>query len=216
VSPATAKRLTAWRKLVSQPLSSAALEGIELLKAADDPELWAIVAKWLSVDDKGRVVIPTGCELRTRVRKEFRGEVALWALRKTGRLDDVTRLFVRDESFNNLDMLQGLSSLTHLSLSSARNLTELQGLSQLASLDALRLPWCRDLTSLHGMRELPVLRTVELYRCPALSGFTPLLELPMLELVDLRHCPHVPTAQRTELTGTALDAFLGELRTAGH
>ena len=101
--------------------------GLELLDASAEPALWAVFTAGLWVDWLGKVVIPEDSEVHGTVAEAHRVGVALWALKRTGRLQEVTRLDLGGgKSLQNVDVLEGCTNLTSLDL---RECTSLQGIA---------------------------------------------------------------------------------------
>ena len=121
------KHLSKLRKLIGSDDLDWVQQGLELLDALEEPERWAVFAAGLSVDGEGKVVIPEDSEVHGTVAEAHRVGVALWALKRTGRLQEVTRLDLGGgKSLQNVDVLEGCTNLTSLDL---RECTSLQGIA---------------------------------------------------------------------------------------
>ena len=151
-----------------------------------DKREWTALAKGISVDAEGRVVIPDGSEVSTRVDLAHREAVALWALRMTGRLTRVRRL--RIASADHLEVLDGLLGLRELDLSGTW-ITDLRGVRSLSDLRTLDLTACTELTSLDGVQGLGALETLNLYSCEPFS-LAPLADVPSVRRLILRAREH--------------------------
>jgi predicted DNA-binding WGR domain protein len=86
------KQRTEIRKLLGQADAAAVWQGITLLRALDNPALWAMLAEGARVDAEGEVHTSSGSEIHKRVRAGFRASLAVWALAGSGRLGDTRRL----------------------------------------------------------------------------------------------------------------------------
>ncbi|MDQ8159194.1 MAG: leucine-rich repeat domain-containing protein [Gemmatimonadota bacterium] len=193
------------RKLLGQADAAAVWQGIALLRALDNPALWAMLAEGASVDAEGEVHTPSGSEIHKWVRAtpdeewggtpRFRASVAIWALTSSGRLRDTRELLLRGYAFEGLAGLQGLDALTSLDLSGSASLTDLTGLGNLPALTSLDLSNNDSLTDLTGLGNLPALTSLNLPRCESLTDLTGLRDLPALSHLDLSECA------LTDLTG---------------
>ena len=190
------KELAAIRKMVKADDLDSVCAGLALMDALDNPELWALFAHgvWLSPD--GRVRLVKGCEIDKRVRREHQTMLALWALRRSGKLDSCVRLDPSpyssngywadvDEELADVSALSGLTNLACLCLARCDKLTDIGGLSGLTTLTELDLNGCKSLTdisALSGLTNLTHLdlggnRSVHLPDLSALSGLTNLTDL---------------------------------------
>ena len=213
------KQLAQIRKLLGQADAAAVWQGIALLRALDNPALWAMLAEGASVDAEGEVHTPSGSEIHKRVRAGFRASVALWALTYSGRLRNTRQLLIRGYAFadytftqalptlevldvksspsiTDLAGLQGLNALTSLYLAKCGSLTAVTGLHSLPALDSIWLYSCKSLTDLTGLRDLPALTRLVLWECRSLTDLTALGDLPALTNLSLHYCKSV-----TDLTG---------------
>ncbi len=178
------------RKLLEQSQRASIRQGLEVLQALEDRELWAVFAEGVSVTTEGRVVIEDGCEIHKRVRVPFRLEVALWALRATGRLEAQTTLNLTlgvGETLEDLDSLTGVASLVELDVRDCaiRTLEGLRGCTGLTRLDLLR---CRALTTLEGIRECTSLATLAVCGSDALTDLDDLRGCNALETLAVSGC----------------------------
>jgi hypothetical protein len=138
------------RRLLGQDDSTSVTQGIALLQSLADPALWALFAK--DVELEYRLDIAVGSEIETHVAKSFRADVAFWALRETGRLQEKTQLCLSDcRLLSDLRPLAGLTALESLDLSGCKGLSSLDGLAELPALREVRLDGCDGLTSLAGL-----------------------------------------------------------------
>ena len=162
--------------------------GRKLLDTLEDPEHWVVFAEGLSVDGKGRLVIPKGCEVHKRVSGIHRDHVALWALNRTGRLQKVTHLDLSwCKSLQNVDGLRGCTNLTNLNLAKCESLQNVDGLKGCTNLTNLNLAECESLLSVDGLQGCTKLMNLSLNTCKSLQdvdGLEGCTNLTTLELYD--------------------------------
>ena len=198
------------RRLLSQEDWEDVAQGLNLLSALDDPQLWAIVADGVRLGGEHfqHLEIRPG-EIRTRVKPDNQNNAALWVAREVGLLDDVTRL--------DLSREYGLTGAHHPG--------DLQPLAGLPRLEVLRL--AGDVTDLSPLAETPSLRTIRITpprgrvrrgRAATKTDLRPLARLPVLESLDL----HIETTDLQGLsTATSLVRLnvrsrrLNDIRTLG-
>ena len=83
MNAAQRRELSKVRRFIKAKDISDVSQGIALLDALGDPELWSVLAEGLSVNAAGKLVIPKGCEVYKRARAAHRPYVALWMLSAT-------------------------------------------------------------------------------------------------------------------------------------
>jgi Leucine-rich repeat (LRR) protein len=167
-----------------------------VLDAFDDSAL----ADGVGLTPDGALVLPADGELKRCFKKESWDEAALWALRRTGRLDDVTRLTLAgSRSLTSLAALRGLSQLERLDVSQCGRLdgrtgngwfTDIEALRSLSGLTYLNLSAASGFTSLEALDRHPALRTLNVSTCitpwnrlQSMGG----IRLPALQRLDLSH-----------------------------
>ncbi len=133
-APVDRKQLAELRKLLGQSDAAAVWQGIDLLRALDDPALWATLAEGASVDAEGEVHTPSGSEIHKRVRAGLRASVAVWVLSASGRLAYTRRLLLPGYAFADYTFTKALPRLKVLDLNSSPLITDLAGLQGLAGL----------------------------------------------------------------------------------
>ncbi|MHC4143344.1 MAG: leucine-rich repeat domain-containing protein [Planctomycetota bacterium] len=123
--------------------------------------------------------------------------------KKMRQLDDLSaalhRLNPRKLALNecrelqDVDGLQGLTSLQWLDLSWCVRLRNVDGLRNLTSLQTLYLGRCYKLEDVNGLRGLTSLESLNLSRCEVLEDVNGLQDLTSLKLLDLNGCKALPT-----------------------
>ena len=184
------------RRLLSQDDWESVAQGLNLLSALDDPQLWAIVANGVGLGGRHLKHLEIGPgEIRTWVKPDNQNNAALWVAREVGLLDDVRRL--------DLSRKHGLPGANH-----PGDLQPLAGLPRLEALhlacDAADLRPLAETTSLHTIRITPPRIRVRRGRAATETDLQPLARLPVLESLDL----HIET---TDLQGLSTATSLVRL-----
>ena len=118
LNPSQRRALAAVRKQVSSSDFEVFWGGVEALRALDDPDIFAIFARGVSIDDDARIVIEQGSEVHRRAKAAHRLSLALEALSLSGALQGVRRLDLsRSKTLHRIDGLGVCTSLRELSLS---------------------------------------------------------------------------------------------------
>ena len=183
------QHLTKIRKLIGSDDPDWVQQGLELLDALEDPALWAVLAAGLSVDGEGNVVIPEDSEVRATVAGAHRVGVALWALNRTGRLQEVTSLDLNGcMSLENVDGLKGCTNLTSLSLRGCESLENVDGLKGCTDLTTLNLSGCKSLQNVDGLKGCTNLTDLSLWGCSSLQDVDGLEGCTNLKILNLREC----------------------------
>lgn len=213
------------RRLLSQEDWEDVAQGLNLLSALDDPQLWAVVAEGLRVEGERvqHVEIGPG-EIRTRVKPDNQNNAALWVAREVGLLDDVVRLDLSREHGltgtnrpGDLQPLAGLERLDDLTLEC--DATDLSALAETPSLRTIRLsspsgrarhPRRATETDLRPLARLPALERLEIQLettdLKALSAATSLVRLNVRSrrLNDIRTLADLPNLRRLDLSSFVL------------
>jgi sulfatase modifying factor 1 len=222
------KQLAAIRKLLGAADLETVVEGLELLRALDDPGLWKLFAEGIYLErnyDDGYVfaweVLP-GYELNKRVRAPFRDVVVLHVADGAGLLDGASLhcsipggcplprssrlrgLRLREAEPAHIRDLAQLTGLTSLSIEAGPELRDLSGLSGLSALTSLSLEDCPKLTGLSGLSGLGGLKSLSIEACSELRDLSGLAGLSGLTSLAIKDC--------TRLKDVSVIAGLGGLR----
>jgi hypothetical protein len=151
------------------------------------------LADGVTLAPDGTLTLPTDGEIHRHFKKECWQEVALWALRRTGQLDDVSRISLAGAtSVTSLDALRGLERLEWLDASGCKDrLTSIEGVRGLPVLTSLNLSGSYGFPSFDALDGLPALETLNLSGC--ITPWSRVKELGRLTLralrrLDLSHC----------------------------
>jgi hypothetical protein len=210
--------------------ASSVLQGLELLRALDDVDVWGRLAEGVVLDADNAISVPRESEVAMRVwysdESGYRALVALWALRCTGRLAGVSRLKLRGLPLTDLTPLEGLDALEELVVADCPNLVSIEGLAGASGLRTLTLIGCRalvdvlvqrdwtDLCHMASLRELGLYQTgiqdwAFLGRLPNLTALA-VDEVPDLRL--LAPCKRLEAVRADRATNTSALLGLPELR----
>ncbi len=149
--------------------------GMELLVPLADPVLWASVAagaRW-----ENGVVFDDDAEIPKRVKKDFREQAALYALRHTGKLDGIPSLTL-PPTMPHLGPLAGLAALRELTVTT-RDVSPLAGLA----LERLTITAAGEGLDLSPLAAVPSLQALTLDAVG--TSLAPLAGLPHLANVTL-------------------------------
>jgi hypothetical protein len=80
--------------------------GLARLRDVNDPAIWTRLANGVVVYERGDLSMPTTCEISKHLKSERRSEVALWALRGTGKLAGCATLRITSDSLEDLEVLR--------------------------------------------------------------------------------------------------------------
>ena len=112
------KQLAKVRKLLSSSLWADVHQALVILTALNDPQLWALLGKGLSLASSWRssnyIEVGIG-EIKTRVKAEHRYSVALWAAREVGMLDQLTVLDLKPASRSSRSSMYGSTRAASIS-----------------------------------------------------------------------------------------------------
>ena len=189
------RQLASVRKLLRAVEWPDVQQGIHLLQALDDPQLWAVMQGGLRITKSHRLLISDG-ELQRRVRIAHRLSVAVWVAHHAGWLRDCTalQLFTSPSTIlSDLRPLAGLERLTALTISCCQAIVDLAPLGTLTGLETLDLSHCEIIPTLAPLAGLPSLRTLNLSGLSTIVDLAPLATLPCLETLDLSYCEALPT-----------------------
>ena len=89
---------------------------------------------------------------------------------------------------NNVDAIEGLTSLEELSLYDYRGLQSVDGLKELTALERLGLSFCPGLQSVDGLKGLTSLEELHLHDCPGLQSVDGIKGLTSLQELRLDGC----------------------------
>ena len=183
--PIDKSQLADVRKLLGDHDAMTVRQGLEILQALEERELWEVYARDVVITPRNRLVVSEGGEIHRRVRSAHRLEVALWALRGAGRLDAHERLDLSDCDLTTLRGVAGLPRLRELDVSGCSSLHDLEGIADCPSLRSLDLSRCRikDVNALEGCRRLEILH---LSGCVALTDLHALAACTQLTTLTLR------------------------------
>ena len=210
--PIDKSQLADVRKLLGDHDATTVRQGLEILRALEDRDLWEVIARGVEVTAKGRVSVPDGCEVHRRVRSAHRLEVALWALRGAGRLDAREHLDLSSSGLSTLRALAGLPRLEVLDVSGCNSLDDLDGMADCPALRSLDLSNAR-ITNVDALAGCSTLEALNLAGCSSLTDIGALAScaaLTTLSLRDNRTLTNFDVLGRcTNLTTLHLDSVRG-------
>ena len=188
------------KKLLAAKDPQLGRQGWELLQSLDDPQVVATLAEGLSIDSKGRIKIAASARGKSHLRrKDVQTLNALRVLRRSGALDTVQKLNLRDcEHLTSLAPLSGLTQLEHLNLTGCRSLTDVDALAGMDCLQELNLeahhvgirhersrPSTTVLDNVDGLAKLTGLRVLSLKRQKRITNVDGLTGLTSLRRLNL-------------------------------
>ena len=214
LSPAQQERYTSICQLLGSQEREHIMQGMRLLEALQDPELWSLFSDEVVLSDAGELDLRPG-EIMSHVAKKHRDDVTLWIARQCGMLDDCARLDLsKKTAIRDLQPLAGLPQLRLLSLAGCSRIQDFTALSTLTGLTHLDLSGhsetAPDLSVLVGMQQLRELNLTSRY---TLSSLTALSTLTGLTHLNLSHCSAVtdiaPLAGLTRMVSLSLAGVKG-------
>lgn len=179
------KTLTRLRQALKAPDPDTRASGYELLGALDNPALTQELARGVSVDANGTIILDASARRRAHLRSpELRSWSALQVLRADGALEQVTILDVPELA--DLSVLAGLPALRHLrvQLLPDADLSALRTLPALTELVIIGTGRPEPL-DLRPLSALTALRRLALHRLRTPPDLTPLRALRTVEELDL-------------------------------
>ena len=171
-------------------------KGLELAAALGDPAFWAPYAEGADVTNNGSIVCGYG--VGSRVRVEFRTEVALWALRGSGRLANVRRLnlthfhdgrggvHIPSTRRTFLSAIDGLVGLEWLCVGFPEGTQNVDALRTLVGLRSLTIEGTPNIENIEGLRGMVNLEALSL-RALMTQDLQPLAGMKQLQTLHL-HC----------------------------
>ena len=186
-------QIAAVRRLYGAADWATVKQGMELLVALNDPLLWDVLAKGTHVTPaKTADVIAIGGEIQDKVKAEHRDNVALYAMRYSGKLAYTHALSLRwCKTLTDLSPLAGLSALTSLSIPDGAQVTDLTPLASLTGLTSLTLSGFPELNDLRPLAGLTALTKLNLNSCLRITDLSPLADLTGLTSLDLSYCHQI-------------------------
>ena len=110
------KHLAAIRRLLKSSTWSDVKQGLALLDASDDAEIWEVMSEGISISEDGSLSLAAG-EVKARVKVASRENVALHVARHMGLLSKLTTLNLRgSRTLSDLSPLRGLHNLVEIDL----------------------------------------------------------------------------------------------------
>lgn len=174
--------------------------GLVMGRAHPRDSLWHDLATEVTLEDDGEITIATDSSFFATFDEHHREEIALWALKISGRLATATSLIVKAPSMESLAFLEGLTQLEELHIRNGEFLDEWTGefipsrLRSLAhiwhcvALHTLSASEQHALVDFSGLRYCGALEHLSLTNCSGLVDLFPIRLCQRLHTLDVSHC----------------------------